>query len=221
MPTYAIGDIHGCLGALQRLLGLVRPTRADTVVLLGDYVNRGPDTRGVLDRMLYLQNETNVIALRGNHDTAMIAARTSEEERSGWLRIGGTATVASYPGKSLDGVPAEHWSFLETTCRDWYETAAHIFVHATVDPKLAMDKQSPDDLYWNRLDERARPHHSGKTVVCGHTSQRSGVPLDLRHTICIDTGCVYGLWLTGLDVDTGEYWQVDNDGRSRSGRLKR
>jgi len=221
MSTYAIGDIHGCLDAFNWLLVIASPGRADTLVTLGDYVNRGTDVRGVLDRMLYLKNETNLVALRGNHDAAMLAARASDENLRAWARIGGTATLASYPGHSLDGVPAEHWDFLENQCRNWYETPTHIFVHATVDPRLPLDKQTEDDLHWNRVNERTKPHRSGKTVVCGHTSQRSGRPLDLRHTVCIDTGCVYGLWLTCLDVDTGKYWQVNNEGGTRSGKLRR
>lgn len=222
MPTYAIGDIHGCLRALERVLGAVRPSRDDTVILLGDYVNRGPDSRGVIDRILYLKNETNLIALRGNHDATMIAARGKDGLGSSWRQMGGAPTLASYPGGSLDGVPPDHWDFLVEYCRDWYETPTHIYVHATADPKLDMADQTTHELYWQRLNPRAKPHRSGKTVVCGHTSQRDGRPLDLGHTVCIDTGCVYGLWLTGLEVETGHYWQVsDAPGvtRTREGQL--
>jgi serine/threonine protein phosphatase 1 len=210
MPTYAIGDIHGCRNALDRILGVVRPSRDDTMILLGDYVNRGSDSRGVIDRILYLQNETNLIAIRGNHDASMVAAREDPRARQMWQRIGGDATLGSYPGRSLDGVPPDHWSFLTEFCRDWYETGTHIYVHATVDPNRDMGEQSTDNLYWQRLDPRAKAHRSGKKVICGHTSQHGGRPLDLGHTVCLDTGCVYGLWLTCLEVETGRYWQASD-----------
>lgn len=221
MATFAIGDIHGCLTALNTLIGAVRPGRDDAVVLLGDYVNRGPDARGVIDRILYFQNETHVVALRGNHDAAMLDAQHDEKALRYWLKIGGEATLASYPGGTLGDVPPDHWKFLEHGCRDWHETAERIFVHATVDPKRDMDEQTFEDLRWARLEGNKKGHKSGKTVICGHTSQREGVPLDLGHTICIDTGCVYGLWLTCLDVDTGHYWQTNQSGAVREGDLSR
>jgi len=220
MATYAIGDIHGCLDAFLAIIRAVGPEREDTVVLLGDYVNRGPDSRGVIDRILFLRNETRVVALRGNHDATMIEARESQKALDYWKRIGGEATLESYPGGRLDGVPPDHWEFLVDGCRDWYETDSHIFVHATVDPKKDLADQPRETLHWERLDEKAKPHKSGKTVICGHTSQRDGSPLDLGHTICIDTGCVYGLWLTCLDVQSGRLWKANLRGEIREGHLR-
>lgn len=220
MATYAIGDIHGCLDAFLALIRAVGPEREDTVVLLGDYVNRGADSRGVIDRILYLRNETRVVALRGNHDATMIEARKGAKALEYWKRIGGDATLESYPGGRLDGVPPDHWEFLVDGCRDWYETESHIFVHATLEPKKKLEDQPQQALHWERLDEKAKPHRSGKTVICGHTSQRDGRPLDLGHTICIDTGCVYGLWLTCLDVQSGRMWQSNLRGQVREAHLR-
>jgi serine/threonine protein phosphatase 1 len=211
MPTYAIGDLHGCLRALEKMLDAVRPASDDTVILMGDYVNRGPNSRGVIDRILYLRNATRLVALRGNHDATMIAAREKDDLLEGWLRMGGDATLESYPGRSLEGVPPDHWDFLMEFCRDWYETDGHIFVHASVDPKREMPDQSTRELHWQRLDPKTKPHRSGKTVICAHTAQHDGRPVDLGHTICIDTGCVYGLWLTCLEIETGRYWQTSED----------
>ena len=221
MATYAIGDIHGCLRAFDTLLRAVAPGRDDTVVLLGDYVNRGPDARGVIERILYLKNETNLVALRGNHDAAMIDARENEKALGYWLRIGGEATLASYPGNSIETIPPDHWDFLVAYCRNWYETDSRIFVHATVDPRLDLDQQTTESMHWVRLEKDARAHKSGKTVICGHTSQKSGRPLHLGHTTCIDTGCVYGLWLTCLDVNAGAYRQANEAGSVREGHLGR
>lgn len=219
MSTYAIGDIHGCLGALDRILELVQPTSADTVVTLGDYVNRGPNARGVIDRVIEIGQRLSLVSLRGNHDSMMLAARGGSRERLDWVSMGGAATLESYPGGSLEGVPEEHWEFLSNFCRDWYETDTHLYVHASVNPGKPMAKQKVHDLHWKRLGRGTAPHSSGKTVICGHTAQRSGEPVDLGHTICIDTGCVYGLWLTCLEVETGRYWQTKEEGWSREGHL--
>ena len=211
--TLAIGDIHGCLTALETLLALVKPDAGDTVITLGDYVDRGPNTRGVLERLIALAEETRLIPLRGNHDIMMLAARSeSDVYRRQWERVGGDATLASYDG-SLDAVPPSHWRFLEDT-RPFHETATHIFVHAGADAETPMGEQHDGILYWEKL-RNPDPHFSGKTIVVGHTSQKNGVPLDLGHTICIDTWACGTGWLSCLDVGTGRIWQADEAGEER------
>ncbi|MDH3196797.1 MAG: serine/threonine protein phosphatase [Candidatus Krumholzibacteria bacterium] len=218
MRTLVIGDIHGCRSALDRLLDAVKPARGDLVVTLGDYCNRGPDTRGAIERLIALAREVDVVALRGNHDFMMLVARSHKDGRRSWLDMGGRATLSSYKSRRLDAVPEGHWRFLSDTCRDWYETPSHIYVHAGVEPELAVDEQPNVRLHWTRVDD-AQPHVSGRIVVCGHSAQRSGTPLNLGHTICIDTGCVYGGWLTCLHVETGRIWQASMRGEQREGTL--
>src|SRR5205085_9807728 len=96
MRALAIGDIHGCLRALDTLLEQVDPQPADLRVTLGDYVDRGPDSNGVLDRMLALRQRCQHVALKGNHDLMMLAARQDQEQFSEWLKTGGQQTLASY-----------------------------------------------------------------------------------------------------------------------------
>jgi len=218
MRTLAIGDIHGCLAALDQLLEAVQPARDDTVITLGDYCNRGPNTRGVIERLIALGGAVDLVALRGNHDFMMLVARSHKDGRRSWLDMGGRATLSSYKSRHLDAVPESHWHFLSRVCRDWYETPSRIFVHAGVDPELPMDEQRNVRLHWTRLDE-AEPHGSGRIVVCGHSAQRSGAPRNLGHTVCIDTGCVYGAWLTCLHVETGHIWQTSMRGELREGEL--
>ena len=226
MRTLAIGDVHGSAVALDGLLAAVAPTAADRLVFLGDYVDRGPDTRGVLDRLIRIRRDfPNAVFLRGNHELMMTRSRTDVSERRMWLSVGGAQALASY-GKSpglagtLSDIPAAHWEFLDRHLDDYHETDTHIFVHANLDPDLDLADQPDYLLRWEKLEPgHARPHASGKTVVCGHTRQKTGVPLDLGHTVCIDTD-VYGAgWLTCLDVGSGKYWQADRDGRVRTGRL--
>jgi serine/threonine protein phosphatase 1 len=225
MRVLAIGDIHGCLLHLNDLLALVKQTPDDLVITLGDMVDRGPDTRGVIDRLIGLRKGgTKLVCLRGNHEIMMAEARKGgTSERSMWLSVGGLQTLGSYgpdPGKAgtLDDVPPEHWDFLENGLVDYHETERFIFVHAAVYPDHDLDEQPDDMLFWEFLPGAMR-HHSGKTVVCGHTSQKSGVPKVIPGAVCIDTYAHGGGWLTCLDVNEGKYWQVDLMGKTREGRV--
>jgi len=225
MRTLAIGDVHGCSAVLDTLLAAVRPAAGDRLVFLGDYVDRGPDSRGVIDRVITLSRTHDVVALRGNHELMMQRARGDRADFRMWTSVGGLQTLGSYgpaPGRSgtLADVPAEHWKFLEETCRDYFETDTHIFVHATVYPDLPLENQPELMLFWEFLDkDRPIAHESGKTVVCGHTSQKSGEILDLETAVCIDTYAYGGGWLTCLDVGSGRYWQANILGKVRTGIL--
>src|SRR5215213_6317702 len=97
MPrTLAIGDIHGCLTALDTLLGFVQPKPDDRLVFLGDYVDRGPDSKGVLDRVIELHKAGRAVCLRGNHEIMMAAARGGRDDYRFWLRVGGLEAMDSY-----------------------------------------------------------------------------------------------------------------------------
>jgi serine/threonine protein phosphatase 1 len=223
MRTLAIGDVHGCLTALETLLDLVAPAPEDLLVALGDYVDRGPDSKAVLDRLIELFDAGRLIALRGNHDEMMMDAHAGDDGRL-WLAVGGIETLASYglsPGDwPFDLVPERHWQFLENDCRDWYETETHLFAHASINPVVDMGQQNTYTLRWQKVYDPVA-HVSGKTLICGHTRQRDGLPLDLGTTICIDTG-VYDSngWLTCLHVETGRYWQANQRGETRMGFLR-
>jgi serine/threonine protein phosphatase 1 len=224
MRILAIGDVHGCSRALDALLAVVQPAPQDLLVTLGDYVDRGPDSRGVLDRLLRLRGTHKLIALLGNHDQMMLEARDQVRDREDWLGVGGDATLASYalPGAAtgtLDNVPAAHWHFLENHCRDWFETERHFFVHASVYPDLPLDEQPTYLLRWEKVSADSRPHESGKVMVCGHARQRSGVPLELGHAVCIDTWPDGTGWLTCLEVESGKVWQANQRGEHRTGWL--
>src|SRR5689334_11414198 len=117
MRLLAIGDIHGNLKALDTLLATIALQPEDVLVTLGDYVDRGPDSRGVLDRLIELNRSAQLIALRGNHDELMLQARDGEERRM-WWTCGGKNTLASYGCPVLDDeqlrkIPDNHWHFLE------------------------------------------------------------------------------------------------------------
>src|SRR4051794_2061919 len=213
--TIAIGDIHGCSIALDALLDAIRPRPEDVIVTLGDYIDRGPDSRGVIDRLIDLGQRCRLVPLLGNHEEMLLDVRSGLHPTT-WLGMGGLATLDSYgPGRKLTLIPDEHYEFLED-CQDSYETDSHIFVHANYFPDIPMAEQPVGMLRWESLpDMTPGPHESGKTVIVGHTSQKGGEILDLGHLKCIDTYCYGGGWLTALDVKTGEVWQADREGKMR------
>jgi serine/threonine protein phosphatase 1 len=215
MRTLAIGDVHGTSAALDALLAVVRPTPSDCLIFLGDYVDRGPDTRGVLDRLIALGGSHRCVFLRGNHELMMTRARHDRGELRMWLSVGGAKALASYgPFATLADVPAAHWDFLDDRLVDYHETDTHVFAHANLFPDLPLDEQPEEMLFWEFLSAPIR-HESGKTAVCGHSSQKSGEVLDLGDTICIDTFAYGGGWLTCLDVGSLRYWQANLQGQTR------
>jgi serine/threonine protein phosphatase 1 len=214
--TIAIGDIHGCLTALDALIGAIRPSAEDVIVTLGDYIDRGPDSRGVLDRLIELSHRCRLVPLRGNHEEMLFEARANAYPLEYFLAVGGDATLGSYgPGLDFSLIPDGHIRFLEG-CLDFHETETHIFVHANYFPDIPMAEQNVGVLRWESLrDMTPGPHESGKTVIVGHTAQKSGQILDLGHLVCIDTYCHGGGWLTALDVGTGAMWQANQSGELR------
>lgn len=214
--TIAIGDIHGCARALEALLAAIAPKADDTLVILGDYIDRGSDSRGVIARLLDLGHRCRVKPLMGNHEKLLLDVRAGLVPLHWTTSIGGTATLKSYgAGSDVGQIPSDHVRFMETS-RDFVETATHIFLHANYDPELPIPEQPFDTMRWESLHERVPgPHRSGKSVVVGHTAQRDGEILDLGHIKCIDTYCFGGGWLTALDVETSEVWQARKDGTLR------
>lgn len=215
----AVGDIHGCSRALDTLLELVAPGPRDLIVTLGDYVDRGPDSAGVLDRLVRLHAAGRLVALRGNHEQMMLSARDDPHGPAAdeWLAVGGDATLASYRVATPSDVPAAHWAFIEDACADYHETDTHLFVHANAYPDLPLAEQPEYMLKWESFGEDTPPHESGKVMVCGHTPQKSGAPRSLGHAVCIDTWACGRGRLTCLDTTSGQYWQADQRGLARSG----
>jgi len=150
----------------------------------------------------------------GNHEQMMLAARTSHNKFSDWLQNGGDATLRSYAGVrgSFRDIPAEHWQFLEQRLVNYIETDTHIFVHANAVPNMKMSEQPDYMLRWERCDNIVA-HESGKVIVCGHTPQISGRPLNRGFAICIDTNACGGGPLTCLDAVSGRLWQAEATGR--------
>jgi serine/threonine protein phosphatase 1 len=215
MPrTIAIGDIHGCSAALRALLAAIEPQADDTLVPLGDYVDRGPDSRGVIDLVLDLEKQCRLVPILGNHELMLLDALAHPRMIAPWLECGGDATVRSYGGK-LSGVFPEHLDFIRR-CKRYFETDTHFFVHANYAADVPLDELPDYLLFWEHLFfHTPPPHDNGKIAIVGHTSQKTAEIFDIGHVICLDTFCHGGGWLTALDVASGRVWQADRSGRLR------
>lgn len=215
----AIGDIHGCINALTSLVDFVALRPDDTIVTLGDYVDRGPDSAGVLDFIIELGQTHRLVPLRGNHEIMMLDSRAKKSWFHAWMGYGGDATLRSYASSEDDtgsfaDVPDAHIDFLENSLVPYYECKSHFFVHANADASVALEDQSDPTLYWRKYDNPER-HCSGKIMVCGHTVQESGLPLSNGDSICIDTWAYGNGWLSCLDVESGMIWQANEAGDRR------
>lgn len=215
---YAIGDIHGCSTALKTLIEAIDPQPEDTIVLLGDLIDCGPDSRGVLDQLIALSGRCHLVVLMGNHEEMMLQALESRSEFNYWFKLGGEQTLQSYspairPG--LEVIPDHHVRFIRD-CRPYFETADFILLHAAYDPELPMNRQSGETLRWAYVfPDRLVPHSSGKVVIAGHTAQASGEILDRKFFKIIDTAAYAGGWLSALDVHSGEVIQANQEGQVR------
>ncbi len=221
MATFAIGDIHGCFTALETLIQVVAPSPEDQIVFLGDYVDRGPNSAHVIEYLRLLDPE-NAICLRGNHEIMMMAFRDQQPDSKSWLDYGGAETLISYGIETLSEdwlseIPDEHWSFLENTL-PYYEVEGFVIVHAGLEPGVPLPLQTSQALFWNKMIN-PKPYADDVRVICGHTAQTNGMIANLGHTICIDT-CAYGdQWLTCLELEWGTFWQANQKGEARQGRI--
>lgn len=231
----AFGDIHGCSEALKTLLNAVNPTQYDTLIFLGDYIDRGSNSKAVLDIIIDLKSKCNVIALLGNHEAMMCDAFLQEDGKKrqqmiwAWYNNGGVSTLTSYNynfdnllNVELDSKPSDlslpadleaHLAFI-STLPTYHITDTHIFVHATPYPDQDIEEQLKSSLIWRRASdtdaEYNYTHKSGKTIVSGHTAQQDGIPLALSDkNIIIDTGSVWSGWVTAMDITNNYFIQAN------------
>lgn len=222
LRTLVIGDIHGGYNALAALIDAVDLKADDQLIFLGDYIDGSSDSKKVLDWLVEKRSaKSNFVFLRGNHELMILDARDDPDKFHLWQTYGGDSFLASYQvedsSKWVSQIPRTHWEFLENTV-PFYETDTEIFVHACLDPGCDLAQQPLHMLYWKYCDD-IRPHKSGKRIICGHTSQKSGLIRDLGFAVCIDTDACGGKWLTCLDVTTNQYWQSNELRDIQTGKL--
>ncbi len=219
-----IGDVHGEIHKLKNLFEKLSFTRNDTIVFLGDYIDRGEDSKAVIDFVLSLKDKCNLVTLKGNHEMFAMDSLKFTEGRLGlahmfrsWMKNGGISCLRSYNkyglkednfGEVIQQMFEIHGDFFNDL-KLTYETDNHIFVHGHLAHEQDVEDQEEWQCIWGRYND-IHPHKSGKTVVCGHTIQRDGVTND-GFRICIDTGSFLpDGYITAMVIDGAKEYFVDS-----------
>jgi len=215
--TYIIGDIHGCYQSLATMMDLIGDTD-DTIIFLGDYIDRGPDSEKVVSFLVQLKKELpRVITLLGNHESMFLRYLNGLNSQV-FLRSGGQYTLDSYGLEPLSGkilsseIPAEHLAFFNSLLLHW-EDEKHIYVHAGLQPGLHLSMQSEAWCLWARDEFIYSSYDFGKRVVFGHTVFKE--PYVRPEKVGLDTGAVYGGNLTCFVLPEEEFITVPGHGSSK------
>ena len=227
MKSFVIGDIHSCADEVRYLVDRLPLARGDRVVFLGDYIDRGPDSRGVVSFLLDLQKQLSaveLIFLKGNHEDMLLSfLEIGGAHGDMFLINGGKATMASYglnpnSPSPLDArrlIPDDHLEFYRQL-QNYFLMEPYLCVHAGIDPAKAFAQQTEEELFWIRNKFIFASHSLPYTVLFGHTPQHT-VYFDLPYKVGLDTGLVYGNMLTCLDVDEKVLYQIGR-GKKRVNR---
>lgn len=182
----AIGDIHGEINRLNSLLEKLILVKSDTVVFLGDYIDRGKHSKEVVERLIDLSEKVNCIFLKGNHEQMVLKMleTKSETDINYWLMNGGNETLDNY-GDLLEMLML-HGKFLKNL-KPYYLTEKYLFVHAGINPNKSLEEQNEKDLLWVRDDFIDKKHNLKQKIIFGHTPFYT--PYIEEDKIGINTGC--------------------------------
>ena len=222
---FVVGDLHGCSRELAVLLEHLeryeKVTSDDYLIFVGDYIDRGDDSRGVISQLIELaERHERTVFLKGNHEDMLLAYLGFPGRWSaGFLRNGGVQTLASYgllevleSSEVRVRFPEEHLEFVHKLDR-YVVTDKFVIVHAGLNPLRDIENQADEDLFWIRDEFIANIHYFEKTVVFGHSPHRE-VFVDWPYKLGVDTGLVYGNKLTCLELNEKRLIQV-RPGRSK------
>lgn len=218
--VYAVGDIHGRLDLLRTLYARIEDDAEDaagpcTIVFLGDYVDRGPDSAGVIDFLLgAIDPRFDPVFLKGNHEDLWKRFLDEPEIGPAWFDTGGVMTVVSYgireglAGRAADfpaiarrlreAMPLAHHAFLDGLSLS-HRSGHYLFAHAGIRPRVAVERQDPQDLMWIRREFLGADEFGGLCVVHGHSQVTEAT--DLPHRIAVDTGAYHSGRLTCVVLD--------------------
>jgi serine/threonine protein phosphatase 1 len=209
--TFIIGDIHGCLDMLEKLMDKITwsPDK-DRLIFLGDYIDRGGSPKGVVDYILDLTRRSSLVeCLKGNHE-AMLLDFLTGRDRFMFIINGGWKTLESYgmyeSGEDDSAIPLEHRSFYESL-KLYVELEDYYVVHAGFKPGLDIKKQTEDEMLWIRKSFVSSDFDFGKKIIFGHTPFKE--PLIMHNKIGLDTGAVYGNKLTCLQLPEMKFHSVE------------
>ena len=232
MRTFAIGDIHGCYYTLLELMNKLPLESGDKIIFLGDYIDRGLHSKQVVQYVKEMADAGQAIALLGNHEKMCIDTYNgSGHWGQTWRNNGAEQTVDSYDARSpedkimppmfdterrdewnanLPKVSNEHITWMESLPLT-HEDEKYIYVHAGINPDYPMNEQVEDDLLWIRNKFLNCPTQYPKIVVFGHTALEK--PIIKHNFIGLDTGCVYGNFLSAMCMESGTLFKAEHDDR--------
>jgi serine/threonine protein phosphatase 1 len=205
---FVIGDIHGCLDMLKRLLEKIpwNPSR-DRLIFLGDYIDRGEDSKGVIDFLIDLTKASpHVECLMGNHESLFLDYIEGGEDEVTFLFNGRMSTLNSYRKNGEMDIPEDHLAFIKSL-KIMIELDEYYIVHAGLKPGIALEKQSTRDRLWIREDFVFSDYNFGKKIIFGHTPFT--LPFVMHNKIGLDTGAVFGNKLSCVELPDMKFHSVE------------
>ena len=204
--SYIIGDLHGCSDMLEEMLGIITwDPEKDDLIFIGDYIDRGNDSKGVIDILIKLmESSSKVQCLMGNHESLFLEYFYGRNENP-FLINGGIATLNSYRVNERIYIPPEHISFIRSL-KTLVELDDYYIVHAGLMPGVEIEKQSVKDKLWIREEFIFSEYDFGKKVIFGHTPFPTPYIVDGK--IGLDTGAVFGNKLTCIELPDEKFYQV-------------
>lgn len=215
--TYVIGDIHGDIKTLKALLSFIAPKDGDKIIFLGDYIDRGPNSKAVIDLLIDLSKSYECDFIRGNHEEFLLKSLEGETiVENIWLRHGGTDTLKSYGVETVEELaevmPKAHLEFYKNT-KHYVETDGHIFTHANWQKGVPAEDQTISYLRYLFMSHAQPDRKLKKTVIVGHSALKGGKPAKKGNLLCIDT-LEHG-WLTAYNLGDFKFYQAGIDGGLR------
>jgi serine/threonine protein phosphatase 1 len=207
MKKYAITDIHGCNVTFHALLEKLNLQPDDELYFLGDYIDRGPNSKGVIDTILDLKKQGyKVECLMGNHEEAMIQSRVDYSMRQNWLSWGGKETLNSF-GVWIDEIPNKYWDFLENL-KPYLEVDDYILVHAGLNFRAGQPFENEYSMMWIRgwYDDIDYKWLGTRKIIHGHTPMRKddieamANSINFSQYLDIDAGCYCYDWLCAFEL---------------------
>jgi serine/threonine protein phosphatase 1 len=209
---FAVGDIHGCYDKLAAMMKILpwRKDEGDLLLFIGDYIDRGPKSREVVEFLVQLRQEGGeFVFLKGNHEKMLLDYYIQQKDQMLYVANGGAETIASYVeggiGRKAFVLPEEHLEFFLSLTL-FHETEDYIFVHAGLKDSIPLTEQSEEDLLWIREEFIYSAYDWNKRVIFGHTALE--IPFVTPGKIGIDTGAVYGNKLTAVELPRMKFYQV-------------